>query len=110
MISIHCNSSNNKSTNGTMFYYSDVNDTDGNCKDLANSMSEAVEENGFKTLGNLNDNLFVLRNANQYGIENTLAEIGFISNDEEAEKLAYDENYKEKMIDSIIEGLIDNIA
>ena len=80
-VSIHCNSAANPQANGAEFFYADGS-SDG--YRLAEYLRESYKNLGFTDRGLKTKSLYVVNNTNMPAV---LIELGFISNEEDREKL-----------------------
>ncbi|MEG0580391.1 MAG: N-acetylmuramoyl-L-alanine amidase, partial [Niameybacter sp.] len=104
-ISIHCNSFEKPSANGTeTFIYTSV---DNNTIDFANHVhQELVDATGLRDRGIKSANFAVLRETSMPAI---LVELAFISNPEEEELLTNDE-WLDKVAEGIVKGILKHVG
>jgi len=101
-ISVHHNTNNNMSINGTITYYYSKSD-----KKLAEVVQkELIKQTGLTDLGARYGNFFVLRENPRLSI---LAELAFISNYQD-ELTARSENFQEKAAEGLFQGIIKYFA
>ncbi len=102
MISIHCNSNEDSSVNGPINYFM-PGSTQGEilAKNIQEQMNEDLDPEDPKEAQSTN--FFVLRSGNMPSV---LVETGFLSNEEEAEKLS-DESYQEDIVKAISFGVVE---
>lgn len=101
LVSIHCNAGSS-TAEGVVYFNSDGNNT------LNNDLNEAAQESEINVNGVQQHNTNIGQAANANNIDNSLVEIGFLSNPNDLAKMQ-DENYKNTLLDSIVDGVINNV-
>ncbi len=111
-LSIHYNSVADSSVGGTEAWYSSVRplvDPDkksqvvSDSKQLATSISSGISGLGLKNRGPKDGDLYVTKNTTMPSV---LAEVGFISNKAEYDKMMQDE-FQEQLADVIVQSIVD---
>ena len=101
LVSIHCNAGSS-TAEGVVYFNSDGNNT------LNNALNEAAQESEINVNGVQQHNTNIGQAANANNIDNSLVEIGFLSNPNDLARMQ-DENYKNTLLDSIVDGVISNV-
>lgn len=101
LVSIHCNAGSS-TAEGVAYYNSDGNNT------LNNALNEAAQNSDIQINGIQQHNTNIGQAANANNIDNSLVEIGFLSNPNDLAKMQ-DENYKNTLLDTIVDGVINNV-
>lgn len=99
MISIHLNSSGNKTVKGTSTYYRYIG-----FRSLSQSILDRMLDLKLSNFGNIGAFNFALSGPTEY--PNCLVEVAFLSNEED-EKLILDENFHEDVAKQIYKGIRD---
>ena len=104
LVSIHANYNANSSASGLCYYWSEENGALNPDNDLYKSLREATDKYGLDYNYSSGETAYkLLSGANEYNIDNTIVEIGFLSNPQERAKLESEE-YK----DALVEGIIND--
>ena len=104
-VSIHQNSYHDESVRGAqVFYYSDSAKGKKAGEIMQNALNENLEGNGKEAKANRS--YYILKKTE---VPVIIVECGFLSNYEEAEKLA-DEEYQQTMADVVREGIVNYIG
>ena len=103
-ISIHCNSSENKTAQGIETWYCQGS-SNGNA--LATSVQNQLAKiEGAKNRGVKAGTFYVLRNTKAPAI---LIELGFISNEDEKKKL-FKQYYQDQLTEKIVKGILNHLG
>lgn len=103
-VSIHQNKFPNKKYFGTQIFYSDNNEKSQNlATSIRKSVVGLIQPNNSREIKPSNKKIFLLENST---IPSVIVECGFLSNEEEARKLATDE-YQNKVAFSIYCGIMN---
>ena len=101
VISIHQNSYHEESVSGAqVFYYTDSKQSERAAGFIQEALKEIDPQNTKKAKGN--NTYYILKKTE---VPVVIAECGFLSNYEEAEKLA-DEGYQQKLAEAVAKGVV----
>ena len=101
VVSIHQNSYHEESVSGAqVFYYTDSRQSERAAGIIQEALKEADPENTKKAKGN--NTYYILKKTE---VPVVIVECGFLSNYEEAEKLA-DEDYQQKLAEAAVKGIM----
>ena len=101
VISIHQNSYHEESVSGAqVFYYTDSKQSERAAGFIQEALKEIDPQNTKKAKGN--NTYYILKKTE---VPVVIAECGFLSNYEEAEKLA-DEEYQQKLAEAVAKGVV----
>lgn len=102
-VSIHANAATNTSANGTETYWDKTNAA-AESEELAKSIQEKlIEKLGTNDRGVRQSGFYVIKNTKMPSV---LVELGFVTNPEEAKKLA-DNTFRQKAAEAIYEGIVE---
>ena len=103
LISIHMNTYGASKYSGLQVYYQNgSNESTALAKSIQTSVKETVQPQNTRSIKN-GENLYLLQNANGTGV---IIECGFLSNNEECEKLS-EKEYQKQLSFSIVCGIIN---